>query len=62
MKMLRYGAVALSLMLVMAGCTKNVKPIPPPVQAPAPATVAAPAAATTQAPAPAEISPLDDPS
>jgi peptidoglycan-associated lipoprotein len=61
MKMLRYGALALSLMLVMAGCAKTVKPTPPPVNAPAAATMAAPAAATTEAPAPAQISPLDDP-
>jgi peptidoglycan-associated lipoprotein len=63
MKMLRYEALALSLMLVMAGCAKTVKPTPPPAApAPAPTTMAAPAAATTQAPAPAQVSPLDDPS
>ncbi|MGH8372634.1 MAG: peptidoglycan-associated lipoprotein Pal [Gammaproteobacteria bacterium] len=60
MKMLRYGALALSLILLTAGCAKTVKPIPQPAMAPA--TMAAPAAATTQAPAPAQISPLDDPS
>lgn len=63
MKMLRYEALALSLMLVMAGCAKTVKPTPPPAApAPAPTTMAAPAAATTQAPASARVSPLDDPS
>jgi peptidoglycan-associated lipoprotein len=61
MKMLRYGALALGLMLALAGCTKAVKPTPPPAPAPAPSTVTAPAAATAEAPAQATISPLDDP-
>ncbi|HET7649382.1 MAG TPA: peptidoglycan-associated lipoprotein Pal [Gammaproteobacteria bacterium] len=61
MKMLRYGALALGLMLAAAGCTKAVKPTPPPAPAPAPSTATAPAAATAQAPAQAQISPLDDP-